>query len=99
MRIVWNNQAKNDLRSIKSYYQDAGTPTERFEQTINGIITAVDCLEHSPQAGRVVPEIGDPDFREILWKNWRIIYLLPTSSKVPIEILNVIHGARQFGGL
>jgi plasmid stabilization system protein ParE len=99
MHIVWNSQAKNDLRSIKSYYRDVEAPTERVDRMINGIITAVDRLEHSPHAGRMVPEVGDPNFREILWKQWRIIYLLPSSTEAPIEILNVIHGARQLGEL
>jgi plasmid stabilization system protein ParE len=99
MRIVWNSQAKNDLHSIKSYYEGVGAPAGRIDRMISGIITAVDRLEHSPQAGRMVPEVGDPDFREILWKHRCIIYLLPSNSEAPIEILSVIHGARQLGEL
>jgi hypothetical protein len=45
----------------------------------------------------MVPEIGDPNFREVIWKNWRIIHLLPTAPEAPLEILNVLHSAQQLG--
>jgi plasmid stabilization system protein ParE len=96
MHIVWNSRAKRNLRDIKAYYLKAGASPERVEGLIDGIVSATSPLTHSPRIGRKVPEIGDPDFREVLWKDWRIIYLL-TKQGGGIEILNVLHSAQQFG--
>lgn len=99
MRIVWNPQAQANLRSIQTYLQDAGLDQEKIEDIIRNIFSAVDRLEKHARSGRIVPEIGDPDFREVLWKSWRIIYLMPQSPGIPLEILNVIHSAQQLGSI
>lgn len=96
MQIVWNRQAKSDVLEIKAYYEDFGAGIG--QRLAEGIISAVDRLEAFPESGRIVPEINDPDFREVLWKDWRIIYLLPEANDQPLEILNVLHSAQQFGG-
>jgi plasmid stabilization system protein ParE len=98
MNIVWNRQAKNNLEEIRNYYQDADAPANKFEYILDGILSALDRLERSPRSGRMVPEIGDPNFREVIWNNWRINYLLPKRSTGTIETLNVIHSVQQFGG-
>jgi plasmid stabilization system protein ParE len=43
-----------------------------------------------PESGRVVPELSDSTIREILWRNYRIVYRI----KGPlVEIVTVFHGA------
>lgn len=57
----------------------------------NRVFSAVERLELFSSSGRVVPEVGREDIREILLGNYRIIYrVLPDES----EILTVYHGAR-----
>ena len=52
----------------------------------------------SPRSGRVVPEIGDENIREIIHRNYRIIYLyLPEEDRT--EVLSVFHLSQQFGAL
>ena len=41
--------------------------------------------------GRVVPEIGNPDIRELIFKKYRIVYRLNANC---IEILTVFEGHR-----
>ena len=49
----------------------------------------VENLEFSPESGRVVPELKSPQFREIIFGNYRIIYRI---EKDEISILTVRHG-------
>jgi plasmid stabilization system protein ParE len=43
--------------------------------------------------GRVVPEIANPDIRELIFKKYRIVYRLNENC---IEILTVFEGHRLF---
>lgn len=98
MRIIWNPQAQKDVSSIKAFYQKVDPDIAR--QITQGIVSSVDRLEQFPESGRIVPEIRDPDFREVIWRReWRIIYLLPAGPGEPLEILNVLHTSQQFGSL
>jgi plasmid stabilization system protein ParE len=43
---------------------------------------------------RIVPELEDPRFREVIYGNYRIVYRI-IGTDDDIEILAVIHGARD----
>lgn len=59
---------------------------------------AAERLEAFPASGRIVPEIGDKSLREVILRNYRIVYFhLPDEGKV--EVLTVFHSSRQFGAL
>jgi len=45
-----------------------------------------------PRSGRVVPEYGREDIRELIEPPFRIIYRV---KKARIDVLAVVHGARQ----
>ena len=49
-----------------------------------------------PRCGRIVPELDDPRFREVIYGNYRIVYRIIGADD--IEILAVIHGARDMKG-
>jgi len=49
-------------------------------------------LKQFPKLGRKVPEYGDPELREILFKTYSIIYLV---KKEHLEIISIIHGSRK----
>jgi plasmid stabilization system protein ParE len=53
----------------------------------------VDSLEKFPELGRIVPERNQPAIREIVVKNYRIIYRVRENEKI-VEILRVWRGAR-----
>jgi toxin ParE1/3/4 len=55
------------------------------------VFAAVERLDLLPQSGRVVPEKNDPQIREILLGNYRIIYRLRDEVA---ELLTIHHGAR-----
>ncbi|MEM7356216.1 MAG: type II toxin-antitoxin system RelE/ParE family toxin [Acidobacteriota bacterium] len=57
----------------------------------DGVFDRVEALAVSPQQGRVVPEAGRSEVRELLHGRYRIIYRLDQKS---ISILTVRHGSR-----
>lgn len=58
---------------------------------MNQIFEMASHLEQFPKLGRKVPEYNDPNLREILYKNYRIIYLIKQNH---LEIISIIHGSR-----
>lgn len=53
-------------------------------------------LNEFSERGRVVPEIGNPNIREIFIKEYRLIYRIEESRVV---ILGLIHGKRDLKAL
>lgn len=87
--VVWTDQALEDLDSICLYIaRDAPRVAQLFA---GRVFDAVDRLEMFPESGRIVPEIGDPNLREVIFGNYRILYRF---RKEIVEILTVHHGAR-----
>jgi plasmid stabilization system protein ParE len=56
-------------------------------------LSCSELLENQPQLGQRVPEIEDESIRELFEAPYRIIYRLTAER---LEILTVIHAARQF---
>lgn len=87
MRIVWSPLAIDRAAEIAGYIaQDKPSAAKRW---IEEIFSKVDQLKSSPQIGRVVPEISDSQFRELIYGNYRIIYRIGAKQ---ISILTVLHG-------
>ena len=94
--VVWTPRAYADLQAIGGYH--AQSAPGYAEMLVRKLMHATECLEAFPTSGRVVPEIGDESLREVIHRNYRIVYLyLPDEDRV--EVLAVFHSSRQFGGL
>jgi len=94
MKIVWTEPAVEDLRELYAYIaRDSEMYASGF---VERIILAVERLLEHPKVGRVVPESNDDNIRELLFQRYRIIYRLQNDN---IELLSVIHGARDLGNL
>ena len=61
-------------------------------QFIGRIVSTVERLKDFPQIGRMVPEAGREDVRELVFQGYRIIYR-PLVDR--IQILIVVHGSRD----
>ncbi len=90
MRIEWTLPAINDLEAIHDYIgKDSEYYASRF---IQKIISAVDTLDKFPKIGRIVPEANNPNIRELIFQNYRIIYRILDDI---IQIIAVIRGSRD----
>jgi plasmid stabilization system protein ParE len=48
-----------------------------------------------PRMGRVVPELGDVDVRELIIVPYRLVYQVRESARL-IEVHTVVHSRQQF---
>jgi toxin ParE1/3/4 len=88
-QVTWTDQALDDLDAVCLFIaRDAPRYAELFAERV---FRATDRLAEFPLSGRVVPEIGREDIREVIVQNYRI---LPDE----VEILTVHHGARMLRG-
>jgi len=91
MMVKWTNTAKDDLQGIWDYIaHDSVFYADKF---ISELLSAADMLEVFPEMGRHIPEIEDPNAREIIHGSYRIMYLV---SGETLFITQVTHGARDF---
>ena len=90
--VVWRPQALRDLEAIEAYYEDVAPDFAPL--FVAGAFDAARGLSDFPHAGRVVPEIGDESIREVLYRQYRIIYTVLDDRA---EVLTVYHTARRFG--
>ena len=87
MKIIWTQEALDQLTEIEDYIsQDS---PERALKFIDQLIEHTSPLSDQPRLGCTVPEIANPDIREIIFKKYRIAYRL---KKNCIEILTVFEG-------
>jgi plasmid stabilization system protein ParE len=88
--VKWTPQALDDLEAICLFIaRDAPPVAAVFAQRA---FNATDRLATFPESGRTVPEMNDPNFREIILGNYRLIYRLRSGD---VQILTVHHGARR----
>ncbi len=87
MKLIWSPLAVDRVTEIAQYIaQDSPIAAQKW---IESIFKIVERLERFPKSGRIVPEILQDDFREIIHGNYRIIYRL---QKERVSILTVRHG-------
>ena len=87
MKIIWSPLAIDRASEIAEYIaQDKPSAAEKW---IAMLFSKVERLKSSPEIGRGVPEIGNDQFRELIYGNYRIIYRI---EKKQISILTIRHG-------
>ena len=87
MNIEWTSLAENRVYDIASYI--ALDSLSEAEKWIEDIFNQVGQLEDFPEIGRYIPEMdGRNDLRELLFKNYRIIYKIEKSAVYILTVRN-----------
>jgi toxin ParE1/3/4 len=86
MKIIWSPLSIQRLQETATYI--AADNIRAATKWIDTIFEKVKILKSNPEIGRIVPEIGKSDIRELLFGNYRIIY---HASKNQISVLTVRH--------
>ena len=90
MKLTWSPLAIERVSEIAEYIaQDKPTAAEKW---VDKIFNLVERLSEFPESGRVVPEMNNKMFREIISGNYRVIY---KHEKAEILILTVRHGTKR----
>ena len=93
-KVIWSHEAAADLDEIAEYIsRDSAFYAAAFVQ---GILDAARSLKEFSGRGRVVPELHDPNIREIFVEEYRIIYGIEEKSVV---VLGLVHGKRDLSRL
>lgn len=87
MKVVWTENAVIDLERIEDYiYYDS---PERAIAFVEKLLNKGESLKDHIMRGRMVPEFGDKNIRELIEGNYRIVYRI---AKQKIEILTIFEG-------
>jgi plasmid stabilization system protein ParE len=95
--VYLTEQAQDELEAIVEYYERVGADdfAAVFEEKV---IEKIRPLETFPRMGRMVPEIEDEAIREVIYRDYRIVYVVDR-DKEEVEVLTIFHSAQQFGTL
>jgi toxin ParE1/3/4 len=93
--VIWTPQARADLEAIEDYYLDVAPAYA--DVIVDGLIASTRRLDVFPQSGRSVPELQDAAMREVIYREYRVIYYYNDEAE-RVEVLSVMHTSRQFGG-
>ncbi len=88
--VIWTARAKKDLKSIHRYIAE-DSPINAKNVT-NDMLVKVEPLADLPNRGKVVPEIGRDDVREISVHTWRLIYHIRQQN---VFIIAITHKRQQ----
>ncbi|MBA4149967.1 MAG: type II toxin-antitoxin system RelE/ParE family toxin [Verrucomicrobia bacterium] len=90
-KVVLSPSALRDLQDIVRYIAlDAPSRALNFGQFL---ISKTKLLGEHPELGRIVPEFGDADVREVIVRSYRVIYRVGRREK-QIQVIRFWHAAR-----
>ncbi len=89
--VKWSSPAKRDLKRIFDYI--AEDSVFYAKKVVEDIVSKSEYLEDFPEIGRMVPELEDPNVRELIVYSYRLVYEIKVGH---VQILTIIHGKRDF---
>lgn len=93
-KVVWSSRAQKDLIQIYNYISKDSL--YYAQKTVNEIVKKTNKLYDFPQMGRKIENIQDIDYRELIYKSYKIIYKVQYST---IYIHRIWHSARLINNL
>ena len=88
-KVTWTAQSLDDIEAISEFIsRDSNYYASLFAKDI---FEKVKILETFPKSGRMVPESGSENIREIFYGSYRIIYRIKHDQ---VEILTIHHGSQ-----
>jgi len=90
-KITFAVSAVQDLEDIRQWYADQHVP-DMGERLLREVVDHVERLVDFPQSGRIVPEFGVTQLREIIHPLFRIVYRLDNDR---VRVVRVWRRERQ----
>lgn len=81
--------AREDMRQIEEYISKDSV--YYANKTIEGIVEKTKYLSMFPYMGRKIPEFNNTNFRELIYKSYRILYRVNSN----VYILKIFHHSRD----
>jgi len=92
MKLFWTKEALLRLQDIEEYIS-RDNPAVAME-FVDKLISLAETLIDSPEKGRIVPKLSLENIRELIYKNYRVVYLIKKNS---VDILTVFEAYRLLG--
>lgn len=92
VKIIISPSARTDLKDIVAYIKRDSVYYANLEKA--KIIDAINKIPNQILAGRIVPELGNEHIREVIFRNYRIIYEIISDKQ--LNILSIHHHSRNF---
>ncbi len=89
MKLRWTARARDDLVGIARFVANDNVSAAR--RWVNRLRKQARRAAQFPRSGRIVPEFGRPDIRELIVRNYRIVYRVLENE---IHILTVFEAHR-----
>lgn len=90
-RLVWTEEAVEDLQAIRDY---VARDSVRYSTLVmERIVESAERIAVFPESGRVVPELGRQEIREVIVGSYRVVYRLHEGAT---QILTVFRASRLF---
>ena len=90
--LRWSQRARADLKAIHDYI--AKDSPGNAKAVVRDILARAATLPDTPRVGRRVPELDDPEIREVPAHSWRVIYQLRDAD---LYVLTLVHKRRAPG--
>ena len=91
MRVHWTEAARAQLRSIHSFIESSSPMYAR--RTVDRLTRRSQQLTTFPLSGRIVPDVGDANLRELVEGPYRIIYHILEEQ---VDIIAVVHSSQKW---
>ena len=88
--VRWTHRARADLKAIHDYIDRESR--QNAQAVVQEILRRAGSLDVAPRMGRVVPELQEPELREISAYSWRILYRLHDDD---LFIVTLVHQRRH----
>jgi len=89
--VRWTDQAVADLQGIREFIE---RDSPRYGRLVaERLVHATERLAVFPRSGRIVPELGRDDVREVIVGEYRIVYRLESDA---VTLLTVFRSSRLF---
>jgi toxin ParE1/3/4 len=86
MKLRWSEEAVEDLVRIGRYVgQYDGVAARKLLSRLRGSVVR---LKEHPDSGRVVPELGRSDVREVIEGSYRLVYQVEESGVVVLVVFD-----------
>ncbi len=89
--IIWSPESLTDLDAIAEFI--ARDSVARAALFIERLIEAFERLNGFPLSGRIIPEVGRKDCRELIYGSHRVLYRITEND---VWIVAVVHSARKW---
>jgi toxin ParE1/3/4 len=95
VEVIWTQNATEEIVNIAEYLEQY---SKYYAETIvKKLYSKVNVLRQHPKIGRVIPEMQNEIYRELIEGNYRIMYEILDEEIILIQ--RVIHSSRFFDNL